>query len=476
MISGFTSGDYQSVVFFADGQVDREMMYSEFEAVLDGFVPMPNYAGKSVQAVCMGVSGQLKIVSAVFFLITFDAAANCDRKWAIPLQQLVEQAESGPDLGAGPIRLCCRSQCPVEWHVQELWDPDMAKQPNDFVLLRDLVARNRLGFKELPLEVDDIGHYSHRGVPPTVQAGFVPSLLPMQDSELSDADKALAQSLIAFIRKKVVQDNLEQLEQLQRDNTLQQAALKTRFDDELHQATLEHNQELLEMQTRFTAMQDSIDQEKQVAESLRRQLQEQQQITEQLRESFNHQLAESKSGESDQLQLLQANFESELEMRIQAINTEFRNMLDAKDVELAYRQEQQNLLKQDVANLHEEHANLIKEAGEQFTKRLRDNNMTFMAYHPGVGNVSITLDDIGTYLENPMAYVANLCKVGEMVYRDWLVHYNNPVCGAFSEAKGECCNKKLRRIDIPAQFVSGRSNRCPLHWEFVGEKGTETPA
>lgn len=483
MISGFTSGDYQSVVFFADGQVDREMMYSEFEAVLDGFVPMPNYISKSIQAVCLGISGQLKVISAVFFLITFDAAGNADRKWAVPLQQLVDQAEAGPDLGAGPIRLCCRSQCPVEWHVQDLWDPEMAKQPNDFVLLRDLVARNRLGFKELPLDVDDIGHYSPSGMPPVMhaqipvmQGGFAIGQMPLPAGELSDADKALAHSLIAFIRKKVVQDNLDQLEQLQRDAVLQQAALKTRFDDEVHHLTLEHNEDLLEMQTRLTTMQEIVDQEKQVSESLRRQLQEQQHITDQLRESFNLQLAESKSGESDQLKLLQNNFESELAMRIQTMNAEFQSMLDAKEVELAYRQEQQNLLKQDINRLHEEHAQLIREAGEQFTARLRDNNMTFMTYHPGVGNVSITLDDIGTYLESPMAYVAELCKISEPVYRDWLVHYNNPVCGAFSEAKGECCGKKLRRIDIPAQFVSGRSNRCPLHWEFSGEKSAEASA
>jgi hypothetical protein len=40
------------------------------------------------------------------------------------------------------------------------------------------------------------------------------------------------------------------------------------------------------------------------------------------------------------------------------------------------------------------------------------------------------------------------------------------VCCEFSAAKGEACGKKLRRVDIPAQFVAGRSDRCPLHWSF----------
>ncbi|MCC7245882.1 MAG: hypothetical protein IT269_09395, partial [Saprospiraceae bacterium] len=355
MFSGFTSGDYQSVVFFVDGQVDREMMYTEFEAVLDSFVPMPGYAGKTVQAVCLGINGQLKIISAVFFLLSYDAVGNADRNWNIPLQQLVEQAEQGPDLGAGPIRLCCRSQCPVEWHVQDLWDPDMSRQPNDFVLLRDITSRNRLGFKELAFDVDDIEPMRtslHRGDASGDQAhhagptgGFVLSA----DSEMSDADKALAHSLITFIRKKVVMDNQNQLEQFERNQQLLLAAQKTRFDDEVNQLALHHSEESREMQARFLQMQELLDQEKQTEESLRRQLNDQQLIADKLRESFHDRLAQSKSGEEDELQALQANFQSEMEMRIQAVSAEFQQMLDAKDVENAYRQEQQNVLKEEVA-------------------------------------------------------------------------------------------------------------------------------
>lgn len=487
MFSGFTSGDYQAVVFFVDGHIDREMMYSEFDAVLDSFVPMPGYAGKTIQAVCMGINGQLKITSAVFFLLAFDEVGNADRKWNIPLQQLVEQAEPGPDLGGGPIRLCCRSQCPVDWHVQELWDPDMSRQPNDFVILRDLISRNRLGFKELALDVDDIGHIqpdpqqqpvgTSAGVA-APQAGMMPvgGFLLSADTEMSDADKALAHSLITFIRKRVVMDNQEQLEQIERNQQLLLAAQKTRFDDEVNQLAMHHSEELGQMQARMVQLQEMLEQERLIEETLRRQLQEQQQLSEKLRESFHEQLAQSKSGDASEVNALQANFQSELELRIQAVSNEYQQMLDAKEVEIAYRQEQQNVLKEEVARLHEEHAQLIKEAGEQFTNRLKDNGVTFLAYHLGAGNINISLEDIGTYLENPMAYAAGICKITETDYRDWIAHYNNPVCCAHSEAKNELCGKKLRRIEAPAQFVAGRSNRCPLHWEFVADKGTEATA
>ena len=89
-----------------------------------------------------------------------------------------------------------------------------------------------------------------------------------------------------------------------------------------------------------------------------------------------------------------------------------------------------------------------------------------MAYHLGAGNITIDLDSIGVYLENPIAYAANICKVPDSDYRAWLLHYANPVCCEFSNAKGESCSKKLRRVDSPAQFVAGRSDRCPLHWTF----------
>lgn len=477
MFSGYTSGEYQSVVFFVDGHVDREMMFTEFEAVLDNFVPLPAYADQTIQAVCLGINGQLKIVSAVFFLVSFDAAGNADRKWNVPLQQLIEQAEFGPDLGAGPIRLCCRSQCPVEWHVQDLWDPDMSRQPNDFVLLRDLVRRNRLGFKELPLEVDDIHDLQARAgaVPMLGGGGMGGGLVLPAEGELSDADKALAHSLIQYIRKKVATDNEEQLEQLERQYQLQLTTQKNKADDQIRELEQHHSDELRQFQSHLQQMQELLDQEKQQAESLRRQVQEQQQMADKLRESFHEQLAETRQVEGNQIELLKANFEAELELRVQGITGEFEKQLDAKDVEIAYKNEQLSLAQDEIRQLHEEHAQLIKEAGEQFISRLRDNKVTFMAYHPGVGNMTIDLDSIGIYLENPIAYAASICKVSEADYRAWIAHYNNPVCCEYSAAKGETCGKKLRRVETPTQFVSGRSDRCPLHWTFSADAMKPSP-
>lgn len=470
MFSGYTSGEYQSVVFFVDGHVDREMLFSEFEAILDNFVPVRGYADKTIQAVCIGINGQLKISSAVFFLLGFDSAGNADNKWNVPLQQLIDQADQGPDLGAGPIKLCCRSQCPVDWHVQDLWDPDMNRQPNDFVLLRDLVRRNRLGFKELPLDVDEIQefHPLSQEVPVLSMAPTTNLLMPA-NAELNDADKALAHSLIHYIRKKVATDNDEQLQQLERQHQLEVASLKNRLDDQLQQVEQIHSDELRQMQSHLVQLQELNEQEKKAAENLQRQLHDQQIVSEKMRESFHDQLAQTKQVEGTQIELLKVNFESELELRAAAIAAEFQQQLDGKDVEIAYRNEQQTMLREEIAQLHNEHAMLIREAGEQFISRLRDNKVTFMSYHQGVGNITIDLDEIGFYLENPIAYAAKMCKVTESDYRSWLLHYSNPVCCELSASKGVPCDKKLRRVETPAQFISGRSDRCPLHWNFSAE-------
>ena len=467
MFSGYTSGEYQSVIFFVDGRVDREMLFTEFEAILDNFVPIPGYADKSVQAVCVGINGQLKIISAIFFLLRFDSTGNADNKWNIPLQELIDQAELGPDLGAGPIRLCCRSQCPVDWHVQDLWDPDMNQQPNAFIVLRDLVKHNRLGFKEFAFDIDEIhdNHRQHFEIPVLTGEALIVDSRAGND-EISDADKSLAHSLIQYIRKKVAIDNTEQLNDAERQYQLQITAEKNKAADKLREVEQLHSDELRQMQSQFMRQQEINESERQAAETLRRQLQEQQQITEKLRESFHVQLAETKQVEGHQIDMLKANFESELELRIQGIVKELEQQLDAKDIEITYNKEQQSVLRDEISALHSEHAKLIKEAGEQFITRLRDNKVTFMAYHLGAGNITIDLDSIGTYLENPIAYAADICKVSESDYRSWLEHYNNPVCCEFSAAKGETCGKKLRRVDMPAQFVAGRSDRCPLHWSF----------
>src|SRR5699024_12182922 len=69
-----------------------------------------------------------------------------------------------------------------------------------------------------------------------------------------------------------------------------------------------------------------------------------------------------------------------------------------------------------------------------------------------------TAEDVFEYMENPVRFAAAKCQVSESHYRAWLKHYHNPCCQVADE-KGEACGKRVLRVDVPAQFQPGVSDR-----------------
>ena len=145
---------FEAIFFFGKTSVVKEMRYSEFEAVLDGVVGIVELSNKEVNAAYLKIDSTLRIHSLVTFQIAFNAQGFADEDWNIPLRHLAENAGPGPDLGAGPIRLACRSQCSVSWYQRELWEPNQ-REVNHFKLLVDSVTRNKLGL--IADDVDDLG-------------------------------------------------------------------------------------------------------------------------------------------------------------------------------------------------------------------------------------------------------------------------------------------------------------------------------
>ena len=88
--------------------------------------------------------------------------------------------------------------------------------------------------------------------------------------------------------------------------------------------------------------------------------------------------------------------------------------------------------------------------------------VAFMAYHPGAGHLTIPLADITRYRQNPLAYAAAKCAVSEEQYKQWVEHYQQPVCIA-TLSSGERCNMPLDKVETPARFVLGESNCCARH-------------
>src|SRR5690606_7036971 len=86
-----------------------------------------------------------QIIGAVFFLVDFDARGYVNRSWNVPLDHLLDNAGRGPDLGAGRIRLACRSQCSIPWHSRQLWDPVLEGENNSLRQMMQALQRSRPG-------------------------------------------------------------------------------------------------------------------------------------------------------------------------------------------------------------------------------------------------------------------------------------------------------------------------------------------
>lgn len=439
------SPEQQEAVFLFQGDfIAREMLYTEFEAILDGFVPVTEYAGGLAKAVYVQVNPGLTISAAVFFILEFDADGMIDRRWNVPLQQLVAAAARGPDLGAGPIRLACFSQCPIEWQRKNLWDPQMQPGCNSFVLMRKAIKENRL---QLTFKA------------PVVT---VPEQPPKQDQQVFQ--KALHERYLQALRDRVAQVIKEQRLRIATLVNLQKSKVESLQQE--HQRRLEYYQEQLHAQQKKNSrLEERI-------EDLKENLLLQEQKAAGIREYFTHKLQAAQNDENEQLKALQESFASELEVRIAMATAELQEMLDMREVELFYRHQQENNLKEEIAHLRQKNQELVNQGGNQLLNKLNKAGINFVAFHPGAGHLTVALDDVARYMENPSAFAAASCGVSEQLYLAWLAHNNQPQCTG-TDAHGEVCGKPVVRVAMPSEFHEGESDRCMEHQLITQQRMAE---
>ena len=145
----------EAVMFFAERGICKEMLFPEFEALLDGLVASPEFADETVEAAFVQINSRLQVRAAVFFTLDFDLDGYVNRLWNMPLRQLAEKAERGPDMGGGPIRLVCLGYNKQPNYRPLLWKPGQRAGTNDLALIKDAVKRNTLGI--LGQDEEEIG-------------------------------------------------------------------------------------------------------------------------------------------------------------------------------------------------------------------------------------------------------------------------------------------------------------------------------
>lgn len=135
----------EAVMFFSEQGISREMLFAEFEALLDGLVAAPDFADETMEAVFLQINHHLHVRAAVFFTIDFDLDGYVNRLWNMPLRNLAEKAGRGPDMGGGPIRLACLGFCNSKAHQHNLWKPGQRGGKADLAWIKQAVTRNGLG-------------------------------------------------------------------------------------------------------------------------------------------------------------------------------------------------------------------------------------------------------------------------------------------------------------------------------------------
>jgi len=154
----------EAVYFFQDENIVSEMLFTEFESVLNQAAGLDQFAASIVRCAYAAVGTGLAVRGVVCFQLNVDEEGMADPGFNIPLRHLLRHGGSGPDLGAGAVRLACRGQCSVPWHANNLWDPQESNGEHPVVLIQRAVWRNRLGLKLVPQQFDELsGEVSGEG-------------------------------------------------------------------------------------------------------------------------------------------------------------------------------------------------------------------------------------------------------------------------------------------------------------------------
>ena len=447
----------EAVMFFNERGICKEMLYPEFEALLDGVVNLPEFADQQMRAAFVVINPRLLVKAAVFFYLDFGDKGEADRGWNIPLRHLAERGGSGPDLGAGPVRLACRSQCPVSWHQMHLWDPSLSPAQNDLLLIRDAAKRNNLG---VLVEED---------APQVLEPGKL-KVAPEHKWYMQPDDLELIRSSeVARKAEQAEQEERAKAAQLLKQQRLRIASLTQQHEEELARLRLQAEQREQELLQRLQQMEQVQAEQAQRNESLKARLTAQAENFQKVREEMDQRLqAAAHDGRSEQ-EGLRAQFEQEAKARINAALLEYQERLARLDARLASQATEETLLRAEVVRLAEERDRLAREGGGQILEQLTAQGVVFVAYHPGAGHLTIPLQDIPTYRHSPIAYVAAKCFVSEAQYSQWLAHYQQPSCVA-QLSSGNRCGMPIDRVESPSRFVVGEADCCSRHRASVRQR------
>jgi len=442
-----------AVYFFSDGRDDgspreliRAMTYTEFEAIMNGYVPAVDLSNRELGGVYVEINNTYKIKSAVFFLVRFTSRGFIEEGWSIPLFQLAQLAAKGPNLGAGPIALACASRCPIKHLSSFLWDPDLRGGRRELRALAEAVARNGVAieFREPDPEVK----------------------LKQQESERSRA--IMEESISLELRREYDKAFRDHMAQTIRDQRLRTSTIVREHESSIAEIKQQYNARIEEYRLSLEEHKKQLELERARNHSLKETIDGQVGKIQGLREYFEVKLEQAASAEQDQLSELKDGYRVDIEVEVEAAVREYKELLQMREVEILYRNEQEAKLHQELDSLRSENHSLIENSGDHLLSSMMEKGISFVSYQPGAGHVTLPISAIPRYIESPTAYIAEHCGVSEEHYNAWLEHYHVPICRA-ADSAGNLCGENIGRIESPADFIYGESDCCHKH------RTTKTP-
>ncbi len=421
----------EAILFFDEHEIIKEMTYAEFQAILDNYVPLHDIASRDMEAVYVRINYNLHVTGAVFFRIVFDREGFVDKSWNLPLQQLADNAAKGPDLGAGPISLACHSQCPIEWHKNNLWDPTMQATLNDFALIKKVIKSNVLGL------IFDKKH----------EEPAAPVSAPVEAQHSQQHYDREERTRAALLLK---------------EQRLKQKLLSAKAEQEMRKLSLDHQERILSYQQQINDYQQQINEQRTLNLQLKETIAGQNDKISGMRDYLENKIQAAQENDSLEIDALREHYEGEMLLQVESIKAEYQAELKSRDVELMYRGERETKFKQEIVKLQEENKQLLEASSNAILEKLSASGVNFVIYHPGAGHLTIPHVEVTDYLDSPTAYVAKQCGVNEHLYRVWLDHFYTPTCQHELES-GEICDKPVNRLEDPSQFIIGESDRCQDH-------------
>lgn len=410
--------DTEAIYFFDDGHIIKEMLYVEFEAVLDAVVGIPECRNKHFNAAYVSIENGLRVQAAVLFNVGFDDDGHVLDSWNLPLRYLASQADMGPDLGDGPVKVVTAADCDDLEYRDQLWD--CGKRLVELLtLIKRSVKRNKLAI---------YSRAQHRASIDSMSAGLLSSLpgnalMPGLPAFFSEFQKFSAPNYMAANLEAALLDQRE------------------RVRNELAASHADSIQKLTEQNEALKLESEALVREKQQIE------------------------AEARK----QIELIVDKYKAKLGAQLVEQDKRWQDKISEKELLLHYAEEKQKQLQEEIVQLRRTIESEKDQAVEDFLQEVAASGMEMIATEKGLGSFAVKPREVFDYLESPAAFLAAQYGIAEAAFKAWRIHYKNPVCQAGSST-GCGCAVPVKPVDDPRNFVMGESDVCHAHrMKKVGE-------